>query len=81
MALQERAKVSFDAALLVNYDSGAALSGVHLAGDVQLRQSWPLQVRGGMKLPYEGEPLLPLVVPAGTSEGRYVPVFLLVFVW
>ena len=71
VALQDRAKVAFDTALLVHYDSGAAINNVQLSGDLQLRQTWPLQVRGGMKLPYAESPLLPLVVPAGTSESRY----------
>jgi len=69
--LRDRARVKFDSATLVNYNSGSAINNVHVEGDVTLRQTWPLSVRGGKKEPYAGSPLLPKAIPRGTSEDFY----------
>ena len=44
---------------------------LRIDGDVKIRQTWPLQVRGGMKLPYTSSPLLPVTLPVGASESQY----------
>lgn len=67
--LQQRAKVQFDAAAHVSYDSGAGMSALRVDGDIELRQTWPLQVKGGLKEPYGS--LLPVTLPQGTSEADY----------
>lgn len=71
VALQNRARVKFDSATLVNYNSGSAINNVHVEGDLFLRQTWPLPVRGGQKVPYAAAPLYPITIPQGTSEDSY----------
>lgn len=71
VTLQDRAKVKFDAVSLVNYNSGSSITNVRIDGDVKLRQTWPVQVKGGMKLPYTSSPLLPISLPMGSSESDY----------
>jgi len=71
VALQVRAKVQFDAVALVNYVSGSGINNVKIDGDIKLRQTWPLQVKGGMKIPYNDSALLPTSLPYGISETAY----------
>ncbi len=69
--MKERAKVKFDAATLVNYYSGSSLGNVYVVGDVHMRQTWPLAVKGGQKDLYASTPLLPTSFPTGSSETTY----------
>ena len=48
--LQDKARCLFDAVSLVSYDSSLSISSVYIDGDVILRQSWPLDVKGGWEI-------------------------------
>jgi hypothetical protein len=45
--LSGRAKVLFDSASLVSYESGTPMSKVAIDGDLKLRQTYPFNVYGG----------------------------------
>jgi transmembrane protein 231 len=70
-ALNERAKVKFDAAAVFSFDGASGIEEVSFGADVVMRQTWPLQVRGAQKSPYAASPLLPVVLPEGTSASEY----------
>ncbi len=69
--LKERAKVKFDAAAVFSFDGASGIDEVSFGADVVIRQTWPLQVRGAQKSPYASSPLLPVVLPEGTSASQY----------
>ena len=71
VVLEERARVQFDSSATFSYNSGSSISSVNLAGDVMLRQTWPLSVRGAQKSPYAGNPLLPVSFTDYTSADQY----------
>ena len=56
--LKTRARYIFDAASLVSFESSTPVSTLRIDGDIRLRQTWPLSVKGGFKVPYADNPLL-----------------------
>lgn len=56
--LKTRARYIFDAASLISYESSTPISTLRIDGDIRLRQTWPLSVKGGFKVPYSDSPLL-----------------------
>ena len=46
----EKVKYLIDAVSYVNYDSGGGMSALTLDGDLVLRQTWPLEGKGGYKV-------------------------------
>ena len=67
--LKGRARYVFDAASLVRYESSTPMSQLNIDGDILIRQTWPLSVKGGFKVPYSGDPLLSTSLDNGVSES------------
>jgi len=67
--LRTRARYIFDAASLITYESSTPMSQLNVDGDIILRQTWPLNVKGGYKVPYSGDPLLSTSLDNGVSES------------
>lgn len=66
--LVDRARYIFDAASHVSFESSTPISQLRVEGDVKIRQSWPLSVKGGYKVPYSGDPLLSTTLTTSASE-------------
>jgi hypothetical protein len=45
--LKDKARCLFDAVSYISYESGLSLGSVHIDGDIIIRQTWPLEVKGG----------------------------------
>ena len=45
--VREKAKYKFDSVSSVSYESSLPLESVYIDGDIRLRQSWPMDVKGG----------------------------------
>ena len=67
--LVDRARYIFDAASHVSFESSTPISQLRVEGDVKIRQSWPLSVMGGYKVPYSGDPLLSTTLTTAVSES------------
>jgi len=56
--VSKKARYLFDAAAYVDYQSTSGMSSIKVDGDLMLRQTWALNSKGGLKLPYLSSPLL-----------------------
>lgn len=56
--VSKKARYLFDAAAYVNYQSASGMTSLKVDGDLTLRQTWALNSKGGLKLPYLNSPLL-----------------------
>lgn len=64
----EKVKYLIDAVSYVNYDSGGGMSALTLDGDLVLRQTWPLEGKGGYKVPYSTTQLIDLTSGSSASD-------------
>eukprot|EP00600_Ochromonadales_sp_CCMP1393_P008389 CAMPEP_0174970734 /NCGR_PEP_ID=MMETSP0004_2-20121128/9571_1 /TAXON_ID=420556 /ORGANISM="Ochromonas sp., Strain CCMP1393" /LENGTH=280 /DNA_ID=CAMNT_0016220545 /DNA_START=32 /DNA_END=871 /DNA_ORIENTATION=+ len=58
--LDAKPRYIFDAISYANYESVSSMRQLSMDGDLLLRQSWPLTVKGGFRSPYENDPLIEL---------------------
>lgn len=66
--LKTRARYVFDAASLVQFEGSTPISHLRIDGDIKVRQTWPLTVKGGFKAPYSGDSLLSTSPSNAVSE-------------
>lgn len=67
-----KSKLLIDAVSHVSYSSVVAVSDVHIDGDLEFRQTWPLVAKGGYRVPYETDPLLPTDLSPTFTSAREV---------
>ncbi len=58
VSTNEKAKYVYEGISYINYESYSNIGKLDIDGDLMLKQSWPLAVKGGYKVPYVDEPLL-----------------------
>lgn len=56
--LRKRAKLQMETLAFVSHSSPLAGQALFVDGDLELRQRWPLQVKGGYQQPYDDTPLI-----------------------
>lgn len=63
-----RAKYTIDALSFANYESRSPIAQLSLDGDLLFRQTWPLTVKGGYRLPYANDPLIDLSLDTSAED-------------
>lgn len=66
--LKDRARYKFDAVSYVTTSNPVSMGSLYIDGDISLRQTWPLDYKGGYHLPYENDELIPIDLDISATD-------------
>lgn len=67
--LKDKARYRFDAGTYITADNAVPMGNLYVDGDINIRQTWPLDVKGGYHIPYSSEPL---IETSGTMSASHL---------
>jgi len=64
-----KARYLFDAAAYINYQAPGGMSSFSVDGDLKMRQTWALNAKGGIKVPYQSNTLLTISPTTSATDA------------